>query len=326
MAYYSNFHHSNHPNFKQPYGQRPQHRSPRSSSDVYGGGSSSSASASASGLHHSASSMDGPSGYGGGGDHGGQSGGGGYGGGGHMGGGGSRYQNGGGGGGDRGSSGNTLWMGNIDESMDEQFIQYAFNAVGVNVQNIKIIRNKDTGLPVGYGFITFDDRNTAQNVLRELNGKKIPNVDEDKRFFLKPANRQSGGGPGGPQGGGGGGGGGGGQRLSIFVGNLSPEIDDEILLSAFLAYYPSVSSAKVITSDGQSKGFGFVAFDDEFDYQTALSNPNMMLGQTPISISRARHSNPGGPKGGGGPRGGGGYNSGGPGGIGGDNMRSRRPY
>jgi len=122
------------------------------------------------------------------------------------------------------------------------------------------------------------------------------------------------------------------------VGNLSPDIDDDILLSAFLSYYPSVSSAKgksghfaslflfvfysflVITSDGQSKGFGFVSFDDEFDYQTALSNPNMMLGQTPISISRARHSNPGGK---GGPRGGG---VGGGGDNGGPNDRVRRQY
>jgi len=90
MAYYSNFHHSNHPNFKQPYGQRP-HRSPRSSE--HGGGGY--------------SGMDGPSGYGSGGDHGGGQ----YGGV-HMGGGGgSRYQN--GAGGDRGSAGNTLWMGNV---------------------------------------------------------------------------------------------------------------------------------------------------------------------------------------------------------------------
>lgn len=33
-------------------------------------------------------------------------------------------------------------------------------------------------LPLGYGFVTFDDRNTAQNALRDLNGKKLPNNDD----------------------------------------------------------------------------------------------------------------------------------------------------
>lgn len=46
----------------------------------------------------------------------------------------------------------------------------------------------------------------------------------------------------------------------------------------------------VITNDGQSKGFGFVSFDNEIDYQNALNMPNMMLGPNPISVSKARYS------------------------------------
>ncbi|XP_017491799.1 PREDICTED: putative glycine-rich cell wall structural protein 1, partial [Rhagoletis zephyria] len=194
MAYYSNFHHSNHPNMKQPYGGRP-HRSPRSGDHGGGGGGG-------GGGSYGSGSGDGGMGVGGWNQGGG---GGSYNGSQMMGGGGGSrgYQNGSGGGGGgyqngSGSNGNTLWMGNIDETMDEQFIQYAFNQVG---------------------------------------------VQEKARFFLKPANRQQGG-PTGGSGGGGGGGGGQSRGLSIFVGNLSAEIDDEILMSAFGAYYPSVLSAK----------------------------------------------------------------------------------
>ena len=43
---------------------------------------------------------------------------------------------------------------------------------------IIIIHLPSFRLPVGYGFVTFDDRNTAQSVLRELNGQKIPNIDD----------------------------------------------------------------------------------------------------------------------------------------------------
>ena len=75
-------------------------------------------------------------------------------------------------------------------------------------------------------------------------------------------------------------------------------------------------SLLVISQDGQSKGYGFVSFDDEYDYQTALSNPHMMLGDTPISVARARHGG-GGNKNGGSLRNGSGENG---------NIRSRRPY
>ena len=81
--------------------------------------------------------------------------------------------------------------------------------------------------------------------------------------------------------------------------------------------------------DGQSKGFGFVTFEDEYDYQAALANPNMMLGNTPISISRARHSSQGQKRsfsGGEGSGGGGGGRSSSGGGGGGGDMRSRRQY
>lgn len=168
------------------------------------------------------------------------------------------------------NSSKTLWMGNIDSTMDENFIQNAFTHHGINVYNIKIIRNKENGLPLGYGFVSFDDGSTAQNVLQKLNGQKMPNVDDDKRFFLKRANRSG--------------------RFSVFVGNLPPQIDNEALRSFFSELYHSVSSAKVIMNDGISKGFGFVSFDDEYDYVNALQAPSILLGTNPISISKARNN------------------------------------
>lgn len=82
----------------------------------------------------------------------------------------------------------------------------------------------------------------------------------------------------------------------------------------------------MITQDGQSKGFGFVTFEDEYDYQAALANPNMMLGTTPISISRARHSSSQGQKRSFSGGEGGGRSSGGPSGGGSGDMRPRRQY
>ncbi|KAF7491457.1 tRNA selenocysteine 1-associated protein 1 [Sarcoptes scabiei] len=169
-------------------------------------------------------------------------------------------------------SSKTLWMGNIDSTMDENFIKDAFNALGINVHNIKVIRNKDNGMPLGYAFVSFDDRSMAEHVLQQVNGKQIPNItNEDKRFCLKRATRNG--------------------RFSVFVGNLPPQIDNDVLMSTFIPYFPSVSSAKVIMNDGISKGFGFVSFEDENDYYKALNQQVIMFGTTPISVNRARNQN-----------------------------------
>ena len=53
----------------------------------------------------------------------------------------------------------------------------------------------------------------------------------------------------------------------IFVGDLGPEVNDEMLTKGF-AKYPTFQKAKVVKdkSSGKSKGFGFVSLMDPGDY------------------------------------------------------------
>lgn len=74
------------------------------------------------------------------------------------------------------------------------------------------------------------------------------------------------------------------------MGNLSPEVDDLALYTAFQSRFPSVKVAKVVLDDeGVSKGYGFVRFGVEEQYQQALHDMNDFtgLGGKAIRVSSA---------------------------------------
>ena len=62
-------------------------------------------------------------------------------------------------------------------------------------------------------------------------------------------------------------------HFHIFVGDLSNEVNDEVLLQAFSAF-GSVSEARVMwdMKTGRSRGYGFVAFRERADAEKALSS------------------------------------------------------
>ena len=62
-------------------------------------------------------------------------------------------------------------------------------------------------------------------------------------------------------------------HFHIFVGDLSNEVNDEVLLQAFSAF-GSVSEARVMwdMKTGRSRGYGFVAFRERQDAEKALSS------------------------------------------------------
>jgi nucleolysin TIA-1/TIAR len=62
-------------------------------------------------------------------------------------------------------------------------------------------------------------------------------------------------------------------HFHIFVGDLSNEVNDEVLLQAFSAF-GTVSEARVMwdMKTGRSRGYGFVAFRDRADAEKALTS------------------------------------------------------
>lgn len=62
----------------------------------------------------------------------------------------------------------TLWVGDIEKWMDENYLAQLFGKTGL-VVSTKIIRDRQTNIPVGYGFVEFNNHETAKKVL-ELYG------------------------------------------------------------------------------------------------------------------------------------------------------------
>lgn len=75
----------------------------------------------------------------------------------------------------------------------------------------------------------------------------------------------------------------------LFVGDLSNEVSDEILLQAF-SVYGNVSEARVMwdMKTGRSRGYGFVAFRDPAESEKALNGMNgEFLGSRAIRVNYA---------------------------------------
>lgn len=131
------------------------------------------------------------------------------------------------------------------------------------VVNVKVIRNKQTGQSEGYGFVEFQSRAAAEKVLQSYNGSLMPNTEQP--FRLNWATFSSGDRR--PETG---------SDLSIFVGDLAPDVTDAMLQETFSSKYPSVKGAKVIidSNTGRSKGYGFVRFGDENERSRAMTEMN----------------------------------------------------
>ncbi|CAO1635465.1 unnamed protein product [Parajaminaea phylloscopi] len=78
-------------------------------------------------------------------------------------------------------------------------------------------------------------------------------------------------------------------HASLFIGDLSPEVNDATLRAAFAAFH-SLSECRVMydPNTGRSRGYGFASFGDAEDAHRALSTLNgEWLGSRPLRINWA---------------------------------------
>ena len=170
----------------------------------------------------------------------------------------------------------SLWIGGLEEYMDEDFILKCLNAMGETYSGVisikvsfhlclfmlfhsfffvQVVKNKFTGQHAGYGFINFVNDNFALTAMHKLNGKVMPNTNPQVRFKLNHNSTQKGGAD---------------DNHSIWVGDLSPEVDDYQMYKFFSVRFPSVKSARVMLDEnGYSKG-EFWEVDREKNFKKIL--------------------------------------------------------
>jgi RNA recognition motif-containing protein len=101
-----------------------------------------------------------------------------------------------------------LYVGNLPAQMTETELKDLFSEAG-NVASAKIITDRQTGQPRGFGFVEMETKLEGQKAISMLNGRQV----EGRVLAVNEARPQARGGGGGGRGGyGGGGGRGGGGR------------------------------------------------------------------------------------------------------------------
>ena len=105
--------------------------------------------------------------------------------------------------------GTRLYVGNLPFSADEEQVRELFAQNGRNVVEVKLVTDRDTGRPRGFGFVEMGSSEDADGAIRDLNGRDYGG----RPLTVNEARECTAGGGGGGFGGGGGGGyGGGGGR------------------------------------------------------------------------------------------------------------------
>ncbi|SCV71496.1 BQ2448_3084 [Microbotryum intermedium] len=183
-----------------------------------------------------------------------------------------------------------LYVGGISPRVTEYMLQITFATskeifgVAGPVIGVKIIpdRNFQHG-GANYGFVEFQELRSAETALQTLNGRKI--FDNEIKVMWAYQNQASA-----PK-----------EDLAghyhVFCGDLSPEVTDEVLRKAFVAF-GSLSDARCMwdMNTGKSRGYGFLAFRDKTDAEQAIATMNgEWLGTKAIRVNWANSKNGGQP-------------------------------
>lgn len=180
-----------------------------------------------------------------------------------------------------------LYVGNLSPRVTEYMLTEIF-AVAGPVQHVKIIpdRNYQHG-GLNYGFVEYMDMRAAETALQTLNGRKIFDTEIRVNWaYQGQQNKEDTS-----------------NHYHVFVGDLSPEVNDEVLSKAFSAF-GTLSDARVMwdMNSGKSRGYGFLAFRDKTDAEQAIATMNgEWLGSRAIRVNWANQKTQGGLPGTGGP-------------------------
>ena len=154
------------------------------------------------------------------------------------------------------------------------------SSLEIYVQNIKLIRDKNTGNFLGYGFLEFQTQEIANQALTTLRGQPMPDTANKKVFKLNWATYSSKTSQNSTNQ----------NEFSIYVCELDSNVTEDVLKNYFSQFYNSVIGTKIIVDPSTkiSKGYGFVKFSDYSESQRAISEMNgKLLNGKPMKTNQA---------------------------------------
>lgn len=151
-----------------------------------------------------------------------------------------------------------LYVGELDPTVGESELYELFSAIGP-VSSIRVCRDAVSKQSLGYAYVNYQNREDGEKALEALNYSEIKGKPcRIMRSQRDPASRKNGSG-------------------NIFIKNLHPDIDNKTLHDTFSSF-GNILSCKVATdAQGNSKGFGFIHYDNAESAKEAIENVNGML-------------------------------------------------
>ncbi|XP_057850488.1 heterogeneous nuclear ribonucleoprotein 1 [Cryptomeria japonica] len=152
------------------------------------------------------------------------------------------------------ASGAKLFIGGLSwETTTEKMVEH-FKKYGEIIDSV-IMKDRGTGHPRGFGFVTYSDPSVVDSVMRHthtLDGRTVEvkrSIPRESMDLLK-----------GPK------------TKKLFVGGLPTSVSEEEFKNYFKSY-GSVVEAQIMQdhSTGRSRGFGFVTFDSEQTVEDILT-------------------------------------------------------
>jgi len=177
-----------------------------------------------------------------------------------------------------------VYIKNFNENMTDDDITKMFSPYG-KITSLKLMKDNDEKNK-GFGFVSFEDASAAEAACDDLNNKEVNGktiyvgraqkkaerqMELKKKFEQMKMERMTRF-----------------QGVNLYVKNLDDSITDERLLQEF-SPYGTITSAKVMTEDGRSKGFGFVCFSAPEEATKAVTEMNgRIIVSKPLYVALAQ--------------------------------------
>jgi len=177
-----------------------------------------------------------------------------------------------------------VYIKNFNENLSEDDLTTMFSKYG-SITSLKLMKT-DEEKNKGFGFVSFEDASAAEAACDDLNGKEVSGktiyvgraqkkaerqMELKKKFEQMKIERMTRF-----------------QGVNLYVKNLDDSITDERLLQEFTPY-GTITSAKVMSEEGRSKGFGFVCFSAPEEATKAVTEMNgRIIVSKPLYVALAQ--------------------------------------
>jgi len=177
-----------------------------------------------------------------------------------------------------------VYIKNFNENLSEDDLTEMFSKYG-KITSLKLMKT-DEEKNKGFGFVSFEGASAAEAACGDLNGKEVSGktiyvgraqkkaerqMELKKKFEQMKIERMTRF-----------------QGVNLYVKNLDDSITDERLLQEF-APYGTITSAKVMSEEGRSKGFGFVCFSAPEEATRAVTEMNgRIIVSKPLYVALAQ--------------------------------------